>query len=609
MKKALLGAAVAMGMMVFAAPALAQGTGFIEICKSTPAGAFPAGLSNTPSFTYTVSNGGGTVVVPNNSCSHPIAVTAGNVTVTETLASFFAVASITTSPGSALVSSNLSTGTAVVAVPAAPDSSGAVVVNYRNVPVVGHIEICKNNAADASLTGSFTFTITGPAGSGFTATATVPIGHCSFPIAVPAGTNTVTETAPNSVSSITVQNGAPSTTNTATGTATVTVKPDVAPGDTSQEAIVTFFDETVNLKICKIASDAGVTSPYTFTVSAVEPAGGNAVPNRTVTVLPGQCQLVPGPYTNPNGTTGWRAGTTVTVSEGVVPGTAVTAITVIPASSEVPGAKRLSPLPNPTLPGPAGQDAAVLGAGETQMSFTNDTVPGGTLKICENPDAKAPPTAVETFTVASPTPAGSTTTAAVPFGSCTIVPNPVTKDGLWLYNSTVTIAQGPSPFPFVSVSVSPAARLLTPGGPTISVAIGSGDTTIATYTNDPPGSGGSSSGSGSGGGSAGGAPSGAVTIGGATVIAAVSGTTAAGGSAAAASHTQLRMARLIKIHGHVYLVVRVASTAKSARIRIVELNKRGQKVRSFTTTVATNRNVRLAIPLSRQVRVADVKLA
>jgi hypothetical protein len=69
------------------------------------------------------------------------------------------------------------------------------------------------------------------------------------------------------------------------------------------------------------------------------------------------------------------------------------------------------------------------------------------------------------------------------------------------------------------------------------------------------------------------------------------------------------MARLIKIHGHVYLVVRVASTAKSARIRIVELNKRGQKVRSFTTTVATNRNVRLAIPLSRQVRVADVKLA
>jgi hypothetical protein len=56
-----------------------------------------------------------------------------------------------------------------------------------------------------------------------------------------------------------------------------------------------------------------------------------------------------------------------------------------------------------------------------------------------------------------------------------------------------------------------------------------------------------------------------VSIGGATVVAAVSGTTAAGGSAAAKAHTQLRSARLIKIHGRVYLVVRVASTSQSAR--------------------------------------------
>jgi acyl dehydratase len=100
-----------------------------------------------------------------------------------------------------------------------------------------------------------------------------------------------------------------------------------------------------------------------------------------------------------------------------------------------------------------------------------------------------------------------------------------------------------------------------------------------------------------------------VTIGGSPVVAAVSGTTATGGSAAAAAHTQLRFARLVKSHGRVYLVVRVASTAKSAKIRIVELNKRGQKLRSFTATIATNRNVRLAIPLSSKVRVADVKLA
>jgi hypothetical protein len=37
----------------------------------------------------------------------------------------------------------------------------------------------------------------------------------------------------------------------------------------------------------------------------------------------------------------------------------------------------------------------------------------------------------------------------------------------------------------------------------------------------------------------------------------------------------------------VCLVVSVASTSKSARIRIVELYKRGQKIRSFTATIAT----------------------
>ncbi len=604
MKKVLLGAVVAVGMMVFAAPAFAA-TGYVEICKTTPAGAFPTGLSNTPNFTYTVSNGGGTVVVPNNSCSHPVPVTvpapSGNVTVTETLASFFRVSSITTAPGSALVSSNLTTGTAVVSVPAAADSSGAVVVNYRNVPVVGHIEVCKSNAADAGLTGSFTFTITGPTGSGFTTTTTVPIGHCSFPIAVPAGTNTVTEAAPNSVSSITVVNGAPSTTNAAGGTATVTVKPDVAPGNLSQETIVTFVDETVQLKICKIASDALVTSPYTFTVSATEPAGGNPVPNRTVTVLPGQCQLVPGPYTNPNGTTGWRAGTRVTISEGVVPGTAVTAISVVPASAEL-GPRVLSPLPNPTQPGPAGSDVVALAPGETQVSFTNDTVPGGMLKVCESPDAKAPVGTMFTFRVISFAPAGITTTASVPVGSCTIVPNPARADGLWPYNSIVDIFQNAIPgLPAVpgGITVSPSARLLAQVTGAVAVSIGSGDETIATFLNDPASA---TSGSSS---SSGGSLAGVAAPATAGAVAAISGSNA---GAAAGKAAQLRSAKLIKLHGAHYLVLRVVSSHKTAKIRVTELNKRGQKIRSFVVTVRANRSARVLVPWGASVKTVAAKL-
>lgn len=609
MKRALLGAAVAMGMMVFAAPAFAA-TGYLEICKTS------TGLAGTPSFTYHVA-GHADVTVANNSCTAPFSVTSGNVQVQEVSGSFYTVSSISTAPGSALISSNpkgsgaLNTGpngTALVSVASSSDPSTATIVNYTNIPVDGYIEVCKNNASDAGLTGSFTFTITG--NNAFTTTTTVPIGHCSLPILVPAGSVTVTEAAPNSVTGITVQNGSPSTTSTAGGTATVTVKPAPSAGDTSQEAIVSFANETTQLKICKIAADSGVTAAYTFTaVGTGDPSFPGGI-SRTVTVLPGQCQLVPGPYTNPNGTTGWRAGTTVTVSEGVVPGTAVTAITVTPSTREVPGANKLSPLPNPTAPGPAGQDAVVLGSGETQVAFTNASAPDGTLKICENLDPKAPAGTTFTFTVSSPTPAGSTTNASVPMGSCTIVPNPVTSDGLWLYNSTVTISQAASGFALVPpIAVSPTARLQSQTGGTVVLSMGSGDTTIATYTNDPPTSGGSAGGSGSSGGGSAGGSAGGVTIGGATVIAAVSGTTAAPGSAGAASHTQLRSAKLVKIHGHVYLVVRVASTKKSATIRILELNKRGQKVRALVMTVATNRAVRLTIPISSKVRVAEVKLA
>ena len=591
MKRALLGSAVVVAMMTFAASALAAtDPGYLEICKSS------TGLAGTPTFTFNVS-GHAPVTVANNSCSRPFAVTAGPVTVSEVSGSFYRVSSITTAPGSALTASNLGTGTATVNVPSSPDPSGAVVLSYTNVPVNGYVEVCKKNASDAGLTGSFTFAISG--NNAFSTTVSVPIGHCSFPILVPAGAVTVAEASPNSVTGIAVQNGSPSSTNVGAGSASVTVKPAPATGDTSQEAIVTFANETVQLKICKVASDAGVTAPYTFTaVGSGDPTFPAGI-TKTVTVLPGQCQLVPGPYTNPNGTTGWRAGTKVAVSEGVVPGTAVTDITVIPASREVSGVKMLSPLPNPTTPGPAGSDAAILGAGETTLDITNDTAPGGTLKICENVDPKAPAGTTFTFNVSSPTPSGSTATAAVPMGSCTIVANPVTSDGLWLYNSTVTIAQVANGFAVVPpIVVSPSARLLSQTGGTVVLSIGSGDTTVATYTNDPP----DNSASGGGGSS--------------SVVAAVSGspigTAPAGGGSKAttkSSFTLLRWARLVKVHGHRMLAVRVGSSKKTAKIRIVELNKHGKKIRVLSRTIATNRTVTLAIPLSSQVRTVSVRLA
>ena len=79
----------------------------------------------------------------------------------------------------------------------------------------------------------------------------------------------------------------------------------------------------------------------------------------------------------------------MTVSEGVVPGTAVAAITVVPSNREVPGAKKISPLPDPTTPGPAGQDAVLLGSGETDMLFTNASEPVPVRVGLRQPDGTA----------------------------------------------------------------------------------------------------------------------------------------------------------------------------------------------------------------------------
>ena len=613
MKKLLLGGAAATMLMVFAAPALANSTGYMEICKSS------TGLAGTPTFTFDVSGLSAPVTVANNSCSQPFQVPAGTVTVFEHPGAWYAASAISTDPGSALVSSNPKgsgaldpgpNGTAKVTVPASSDPSTATTVNYTNEPVNGYVEVCKNNESDSGLTGSWSFGITG--NNGFSSTTTVPIGHCSLPILVPAGAVTVTETpnTPTSVSNITVQNGGPSTSNTSSGSATLTVKAAPAAGDTSQEAIVSFFNDTVQLKICKVAEDRGVTAPYTFTAVATGDPSFPAGITKTVTVLPGQCQLVPGPYTNPNGTTGWRAGTKVMVSEGVVPGTAVTGITVSPTNRAVPGAENLTPLPDPA--NPAGSDAVILGSGETDISFMNSSEPDGTLKVCETAGMGLPAGASFMFKISSPTPAASTTTALVPAGSCNIVLNPVTSDGGWLFNSTVTITQTtPAGQPITPpIAVSPAARELSASGSTVMVAIGSDDVTIATYSNHQAAGSGSSGGGGStgGGSTGGGSTGGGSTGGGSTGGGSSSGSGSTGGTSTRTEFARLRGVHLVRRHGREYLVLRVAASGKTARIQIVERNRHGKMVKRFVVTVSTNKALRLLLPANAKVRSAHARL-
>jgi hypothetical protein len=615
MRRLVLAGAIVAGFALAASPsiALAQGSGYLEICK------YSSGLSGTPSFTFDVSGISTPVTVPNNSCTAPFSSPSGDVTVTEVSGSWYTVGAISTDPGSALISSNPQgsgalnsgpNGKAVVWVKNSTDPSTVTTVNYTNDPVYGYVEVCKNNASDAGLTGNWTFGITG--NNAFATTVSVPIGDCSFPVQVPAGKVTVTETpgVPTSISNITVQNGSPSWLSDSGGTATVTVAPEPAAGDSSQEAIVTFYNETVQLKICKAAAEGStLTSAYMFTaVGTGDPSFPSGI-TKTVSVLPGQCQLVPGPYTNPNGTTGWRAGTQVAISEGVVPGTAVTGITISPSNRLVPDTLMLSPLPDPTTPGPAGSASVLLGSGETDATFTNAWESDGTLKVCEAPSDGLPVGTSFSFTATSTTPTGSTATFTVPAGACKIVTNPVTSDGGWYYNSTVTIAQTPVSGEALvpPITVSPTARLLSQTSSSVNLSIGSGDVTIATFTNDP-GSATSSSG-----GSGGGSSSGGSNAGGSSSTG--SSSTSAGSTAKTIAvvkstvKTQLSSSRLMSRGGHQYLLVHVNSASGHVVIRVVEFGKGGKIVRSLRLKIAANKTIKVLLARGGAIRSVRVTIA
>lgn len=600
MKRVLLGAAVAVLAMAFAAPAMAAASddpgGFLEICKSADTSAPVTGP-----FTFTVSEGGATVAtqtVTTGTCSAPFAVPAGSATVTETAVPFATVTAISTIPADRLISSNPGTpsnsgpnGNAVVTV-VPGDISTATTVTFTNKEVTGFIEVCKQAATGSGLTGTFQFTITGA--MGFLDTVSVPVGACSNSIQVPAGSVVVQETGSPAtfVTSIAVT---PSSALESTDVAGFSPNPDlangrvgvaVAPGDVSSETIVTFTNSNAVLKICKVAGTNSLGSipigenfPFTangtsVTVPAGPPPGGT-------------CEIVPGIF---------RAGTTVAIAEGIVPGTAVSSITVAPGDREVPaGNANLS----------ARTVTVVLGSGETVVTYTNVPAPPGTLKICKVAGPGVATGALFTFTVA-----GLTGTTSVPAGSCVIV-------GPFPFNSTQTITESvPSGFAVTSIAADPSDRLVSSTATSGTVLVGTGVTEIL-FTDAATGTTGAAGGPGGSGGPTGptGGPSGTTSgIGtsggtGATASTPKTGTTNTSGSTGAHSRAHVTYIHLIKRNGRYYLQLKVVAQGKTAKVRLSELGRKGKLLRRMTFAVATGRMQTVRIPYSsgtRSLKIAVV---
>ncbi len=551
MKKVLLGGVVAMMAMVFASPAIATAdpaTGFVEICKKAdPTSLIPV----SGPFNYTI-NGSIRVTVNVGNCSAPISVPSGTATVVEAAVPFAQVTAITTLPDATrLVSANLATGTAVVNVPGG-DVSQTTTVTYTNKAVTGFIEVCKNAAPGSGLTGNFTFTITGA--MGFTATTTVSVGACSNSILVPAGSVVVTESgdARTFVTSITAQ---PASALLSSDLVNATATVAIAAGDVSKETIVTFTNSIAVLKICKVA--AGGLAPgglYTFTATPGPGTASSSVTIAAGTVASPNCQVIPG----------YRAGTTVNVAEGVVPGTQVGSITVAPPDRLVPGSINLA----------ARTVSVVMGPGETVVTYTNIPAPPGTLKICKVAGTGVTAGSTWTFTVA-----GMTGTVTVPAGQCALV-------GPFPFNSTQIITEAAQAgFVVTSITTNPADRLVSanPAGRTATVIIGSG-VTEAIFTN-----------------AAGTVPGPATTGPGSTTSALPPGTpssvaASAGAGASAGSpngdRASLTSAYLIRRHGKVYLVLLVrSSNGRSVNVVIKEYNQHGKQIGTLNRRVKSNHKV------------------
>jgi hypothetical protein len=510
---------------IFAAHSFAAydpGTGWIQVCKQSAA----APNAVTGNFRFLVSTvdvtGAShpvtTVTVPVGLCSAPIQVAAGTVTVTEvgTNTSMHADGSIDNdTPGnqadfqkyiSATATGTGKTGatgsfdgkwTYTVTVPASADQSGAVTVTFTDTLVTGQIEICKQIVTGSQLTGTWTYTVTGS--NGFTTISNpVPIGACTQPITVPAGYFKVVESGDNAenVTSITATHADGSNAVSVSDLPSATVVASVNAGDISKGTIVTFTNNSVRLKLCKIwdgrTADPAATTGYPFAFGYSGPAGPNTGP-ASLNLVAGteaapNCILVGGPY---------RAGTQVVITEGIVPGTKVVelnngGITVNPSANAVPGTASDA---NRTI-------KVTLGAGETVVTFRDTTALNGTLKICKSVSTTPPLIPAGTpfsFTLAPVAPTtGATQTVSVPSGSCVIV-------GAFAFDSTWSVTEAAAPnINVIGITAIPSFVVVLENGSPVNtnqtvltatnlatrstnVTIGENNITELTYTNtDPP---------------------------------------------------------------------------------------------------------------------------
>ncbi len=424
----------------------------VEICKLSVAGP----LAVTGSFTFTISgnySSGDTLQtysVAVGYCTQPIAVSGSQVTITEASAPWYQVASITEAPGQSYIpvgGVNLSAGS--VTVNTDPTGSTVDVVNFTNQLILGNVEVCKNVAAGSNLTGAFSFNVTGA--DGWTASPTVTIlpgqtNACSMPIPMPAGTVTTSEqganqyitgivAAANTGSAKNVPELQPGA-NLVTGVATENVLP---ANGTANETIITYTDDVVGFKVCK-----------SWDWSTGNPASMSTTYPITTTVAPGG-SVVDGALNMPNALpigsctqpAYFRAGTTLTITEGIVPGTKVVDMSPtdgVPAESVVPASTSLTSRTTSIIVGTPTTSGVLNPGSEAVVTVTNGNADPGALKICKSAGTPGPVGTSFTFNLTNTADGSSLGSVVVPLGGCAEVGGSLSPT-LFPFNTTIMASE------------------------------------------------------------------------------------------------------------------------------------------------------------------------
>ena len=461
---AISGAAIVTPLIATAASATTYTGGWVELCKSwNNTEAALSSMNPNANFTFNITGTGTSSVTvpagtsPNFTCAKKVwvASSTGMVTVSEQTGSWYETSSISAQGSEANDLSNIVTGPAGSVDVTLGGSNHTTTIYWINDPVWGWTEVCKTAPPNSLLSGTFTYSLSGEdgyTGSASTSVGPPPLGYCSAPIEVPAGTLTVVENPQSGTDTLNVPqpitanlnlNGSSEllTENQVTGTATVTV---VASTNTQTQTDVYYTDDVVTLKVCKYfvtSGDSGwvvdnsgsPVNSYPFTESVVSGAAGpNTAPSGTFNVTVGYCSA----------TTPYRAGTVVSVTEGIVPGTKLVNVAATGGYDNLTTnlVTRTSML---TLGTSVTNGGTTPLNNDVQLKFYDAAADPGNMKICKYAGSPAPKGSSFDFTVTNAS--GATMgTATVPVGECRAVVDSSGNAVEFPFNSTVTVTEAAS---------------------------------------------------------------------------------------------------------------------------------------------------------------------